>query len=68
MRQYVRVWDSNRPLLEAIRDREIREADTARSIRMFEQAARIALRNLPPRKTSGLVQWQDYMDRWRRRG
>jgi hypothetical protein len=60
--------EANRPVLDAIRDREIREADTAESIRMFEQAFRIALRDLPPRESSGLVKWQDWMSRWRRRG
>jgi hypothetical protein len=45
--------EANRPVLDAIRDREIREADTAESIRMFEQAFRIALRDLPPRESSG---------------
>lgn len=54
--------------LEELRDQDIREADTASSIRMFEQAFRVALRDLPSRDTSGLVEWQDAMQRWRRRG
>jgi len=65
---YVRRWNELRPLLEEIRDRDIRQADTASSIRMMEQAFRIALRDLPPRESSGLVEWQDHMARWRRRG
>ncbi len=68
LRQYVRIWETNGPLLEEVRDREIREADTAASIRMFELAFRIALCDLPPRDSSGLVEWQDFMNRWRRRG
>lgn len=67
-REYVRLWKGNGALLEAIRDREIREADTAGSIRMLEQAFRIALRDLPPRESSGLVEWQEWMSRWRSRG
>ena len=67
-REYVRTWAANGPLLQEIRDREIREADTPSSIRMFESAFRIALRDLPARNSSGLVEWQDYMARWRRRG
>jgi hypothetical protein len=63
--EYVRSWASNGPLLEKIRDREIRHSDTATSIRMFDQAFRIALRDLPPRTSSGLVEWQRYMSRWR---
>jgi hypothetical protein len=67
-KEYIRIWNENGPLLEAIRDQEIREADTAQSIRMFDQAFRIALRSFPPEPWSGLVEWQDYMKRWRQRG
>ncbi|HBY62258.1 MAG TPA: hypothetical protein DEH78_20750 [Solibacterales bacterium] len=67
LRRYAQQWASNAPWLEAIRDREIREADTAASIRMFDQAFRSALRELPPRTSSGLVEWQDFVRRWRDR-
>lgn len=67
-RRYVAIWAENGPLLEQLRDEEIRRADTAASIRLFETAFRIALRELPPREDSGLVVWQDYMRRWRNRG
>ena len=63
--QWARRWAENGPLLEDLRDREIREADTAASIRMFEQAFRMALRDLPPRDSSGLVEWQDFLSRRR---
>jgi len=68
LREYVRLWVANGPLLEALRDQEIRQADTAASIQMFEQAFRMALRDLPPRDSSGLIEWQDFMCRWRRHG
>lgn len=68
LRQYVRIWAANAPVLEELRDQEIRQADTALSIRMFELAFRKAVRELPPRDSSGLVDWQDYMCRWRRHG
>ena len=68
MREYVRIWSGNTALLQAFRDREIREADTVKSIQMFEQAFRIAIRDLPPRTDSGLVEWQTAMAEWRRRG
>jgi hypothetical protein len=55
-------------MLQEIRDREIRHADTAAAIRSLDQAYRIALRDLPPRTTSGLVEWQRYMALWRQRG
>ncbi len=65
LRQYVRLRAANGPLLEEFRDREIRQADTAVSIRMLELAFRKALRELPPRASSGLAEWQDFMCRWR---
>ena len=67
-KQYVRLWEENGPFLDKLRDQEIRAADTAASIRMFEQAFRIALRDLPLRESSGLLEWQDWMRRWRQRG
>lgn len=66
-REYLRIWRANGPLLQAIRDREIRGADTIQSIQMFAEAFRIALRDLPPRSSSGLVEWQTAMMRWRNR-
>lgn len=68
MLEYVRRWRQLSPTLEAIRDNETRQAVTPESIRMLEQAFRIALRDLPPRPTSGLVEWQRWMELWRRRG
>jgi hypothetical protein len=67
-REYVRIWAANAALLQAIRDREIRAADTAEAIRSFDSAFRIAQRDLPPRSSSGLIIWQDWMARWRCRG
>jgi len=67
-REYVKIWASNGPFLEAIRDRDIRAADTATAIQIFDSAFRIAIRDLPVRTTSGLETWQDYMRRWRPRG
>ena len=68
MEEYVRHWKQAGPMLEEIRDREIRDADTPLAIRGFEQAFRIALRDLPPRPSSGLVEWQRAMALWRQRG
>lgn len=63
--EYVRLWAANVPLLEELGDQEIRQADTAVSLRMFELAFRKALRELPPRDSSGLVEWQDLLCRQR---
>jgi hypothetical protein len=56
------------PILEELRDRETRQADTVESILMMRQAFQIALRDLPPRPSTGLVEWQRYMRLWRQRG
>jgi hypothetical protein len=64
--KYVQLWAENAPALERLRDEDVRRADTASSIRMFDLAFRIALRDLPPRPSSGLVAWQDFVSRWRK--
>lgn len=63
-----RRWQRLSPILQQIRDRETRQADTQAAILMMRQALRIALRDLPPRQSSGLVEWQRYMQLWRQRG
>ena len=64
MRDYMRIWKENRELLEQVRDEDIRQADTAESILMFDQSFKIALRDLPLRESSGLVEWQKLTLRW----
>jgi hypothetical protein len=64
---YARRWETLGPILDRLRDEDIRQADTQASIRMFDQAFRIALRDLPPRESSGLVEWQRWMHIWRNR-
>jgi len=56
MEQYARRWKELGPILKQIRDREIRQADTPSFIQVMNQAFRIALRDLPPRQSSGLVE------------
>jgi hypothetical protein len=68
MKQYARRWKELGPLLQQIRDREIREADTHAAILELDGAYRIALRDLQPRPSSGLVEWQRVMAIWRQRG
>jgi len=67
-RAYARRWKELGPLLEQIRDQDIRQADTASAIQSFNHAFRTALRDLPPRPTTGLVEWQRWMAVWRQRG
>ena len=68
MTEHVRRWQQLGPILEEIRDRETRQANTQESIMMMNQAFQIALRDLPARQSSGLVEWQRSMGLWRRRG
>jgi hypothetical protein len=67
-REYVVRWKKLGPILEEIQDREIREADTAAVIRSMDQAFQIALRDSPPRETSGLVEWHRRAAAWSHRG
>jgi len=69
-KQYLLRWKTLGPILDEIRDREISEltpADTQSAMLMFDQAFRLAQRDLPPRTTSGLVEWQRCMMLWRER-
>jgi hypothetical protein len=68
LREYVLRWKELGPILEEIRDHETRMADTAASIFSMDQAFRIALRDLPPRETSGLAEWHERTAAWRHRG
>ena len=63
-----RRWEKLGPILETLRDEDIRRADTQASILMLDQAFQIALRGQPPRESSGLVEWQRWMKIWRQRG
>jgi hypothetical protein len=67
-RAYLKTWRENGPLLQALRDEEIRAANTVAAIQSFRTAFRKALRELPCRPDSGLVAWQDLMRKMRERG
>jgi hypothetical protein len=58
MRRWVQAWKEAGPELEAIRRREIREADNLKVLAMLEGAFNHALRTMPPRESSGLVEMQ----------
>jgi len=67
-REYLLRWKTLGPVLQAIRDSEIRDADTAAAIEQFRDAFRIALRDLPARQSSGLVEWHRRLANGRPRG
>jgi hypothetical protein len=58
LRAWVRNWQLLGPELDRMRREDIRRANTKESIKLFDLAFKAALRNMPPRTTSGLVEYQ----------
>jgi len=63
-RRWVQTWKQAGPELEAIRRREIRDADNLAVLALLESAFNQAL-SLPPRTTSGLVEMQKWFAKLR---
>jgi hypothetical protein len=61
VRRWVETWQAAGPELEAIRRREIREADNLKVLAILEGAFNHALQTLPPRPTSGLVELHEWL-------
>jgi hypothetical protein len=57
-RQCVDAWRRVGPELERMRREDIRHADTSRSIPAFDGLFEGAVRDFPPKPTSGLVEQQ----------
>ena len=55
---WVQNWQVVGPELERMKREEIRRANTQEAIMLFDLAFKAALRNTPPRTTSGLVEMQ----------
>lgn len=66
IRRYVETWREAAPLLDAIRHKEIREADNLKVLAILEGAFNHALRTLPPRPSSGIVEMQKWFAKLRR--
>ncbi|MDX2180025.1 MAG: hypothetical protein SFV18_10580 [Bryobacteraceae bacterium] len=60
MRRWVDTWKRAGPELEAFRRKEIAEADNFQVVQLLDDAFEHAVRSLPPRESSGLVE----MQRW----
>ena len=58
LKAWVRNWQVVGPELERMRREDIRRANTQESIMLFDLAFKAALRNTPPRTTSGLGEMQ----------
>jgi hypothetical protein len=60
IQRWVRTWQEAGPELQAIRRREIRDSDNLEVLAALEGAFNHALRTLPPRPSSGLVEMQSW--------
>lgn len=58
IRRWVETWKEAGPELEAIRRPEIQEADNLKVLAMLEGAFNHAVRTMPARPSSGLVEMQ----------
>ena len=57
-RRWVETWREAGPELECIRRDEVRALDTLATLAILEDAFNHALRTLPPRRWSGIVEMQ----------
>jgi hypothetical protein len=58
MKRWVDNWKTLGPELERMREEDVRNTDTKRSIRALKGIALMTLPNHPPEPTSGLVEQQ----------
>jgi hypothetical protein len=65
MRRWVETWKQAAPELKAIRRREIQQADNLQVLASLESAFNHAIRTMPPRKSSGLVEMQVWFKKLR---
>jgi hypothetical protein len=56
--RWVQAWKDAGPELERQRDEDVRGTDTTRSLLSLSDCFDLALRDLPPRPDSGLVEQQ----------
>lgn len=66
IREWMRVWQQAGPAIEAIRRREVRQADNVVALAQMEPAFNLAARTLPARESSGLVDMPRYFAKLRR--
>jgi hypothetical protein len=60
IRRWVATWNAAGPELERIRRREVQELDTLEVLASLESAFNHALRTLPMRESSGMVEMQKW--------
>ncbi|MBN8249451.1 MAG: hypothetical protein J0L84_18650 [Verrucomicrobia bacterium] len=65
IRERIAQWDAAAPVMQALRDEEVRRTDTAQGIHQLAGLAALTLRDQPPRSESGLVEQQAWFARLR---
>ncbi len=65
MRRWVEAWKSAGPELEKERRKRIRETNTKNEIQLFVGLAAWSIKQRPPAATSGLVEQQRVLGRFR---
>jgi len=63
--RWVATWEEVGPELDALRRQEIQQTDRLKALAILEQPFNQALRSLPPRRSSGLVEMQEYFAKLR---
>jgi hypothetical protein len=63
IRDWVRTWQEAGPELERIRRCEVRDADNLKVLELLEDAFNHALRSLPCRPSSGMVEMQEHLSK-----
>ena len=58
--KWIECWRKAGPELERLRREDIRQADTRKAVKAFAGMVKAALRTLPARSDSGLVEQQRY--------
>ncbi len=66
VRAWIRNWEEVGPILERLRWESIRKVETVKAIAAFDGAFETAVRDLPPKQYSGLVELQRLLRRARR--
>jgi len=65
LKERVAQWAAAAPVMQALRDEEVRQSDTEQGIRQLAGIASMTLRDQPPRTESGLVEQQAWFAKLR---
>jgi hypothetical protein len=66
IKERIAAWDRAAPVLQQMRDEDIRTADTHQAMDIFAGSAEWAVTNRPAAPTSGLVAQQRWFMKFRR--